>query len=135
MSDLRELQRVTEIETAYAEQPWIADYLRKDIIRELKTEDDLRPNFLKFHSDDFLHMEVMWLFGQNGEYLGEMDDFDTPKTLREFFSFTPRHETILEAIQRMKAPVYFILKNRNFTHAVLYKAPEGESLLEFLILA
>ncbi len=130
MTNCKQENRRKEIETAFAEHPWLAQHLRKEMLEELQVIGDPDYSFFLKRMDCYLHMEVMWLLDQNGEYLGEVNDFEKTSG-SDTFSFGTRNETMKEALERIPFETFYLLKNRNYTHAVLYKAPDKKSLLQY----
>jgi len=131
MADITAEKRRLGIEIGFAEYPWLGFYLQKARLHELRVVEDIKPGFFLKYSDSFSHMEVTWLFDKNGAFLGEADDIKTDVSAN-IFSFENRYESMQEAIERVSGETFYILKNRNFTHAVLYKAPEGKNLRAYL---
>ncbi len=130
MSHCKQENRQKEIEAAFAEHPWLAQHLRREMLEELQTVGDPDYSFFLKRTDCYLHMEVVWLLGQNGEYLGELNELKS-SSLSNIFSFEVKNETMKEALERVAGETFYLLKNRNYTHAVLYKAPDKKSLLQY----
>ncbi|MFA5830651.1 MAG: hypothetical protein WC878_02360 [Candidatus Paceibacterota bacterium] len=130
-ADITAEKRKLGIETGFAAYPWLAVYLQKARLYELQIVKDIKPGFFLKYSDSFSHLEVTWLFDKNGAFLGEADDIKTDAGAN-IFSFENHYESMQEAIERVPGETFYILKNRNFTRAVLYEAPEGKSLRAYL---
>jgi len=128
MTDYSVEKRERDIENGFVEYPWLVNFLQKNMLDRFLREEDPKRDFFLSRIDSSSATEVMFFLDQNGAYLGEMNEIEMPTNV---FSFCLRNETVLEALLRISGEPFYILKNRNYTHAILYKTLDKKSLREY----
>jgi hypothetical protein len=130
-------KRKKEIEEAYQAYPWLAKYLCRDNLKELHVK-RADAAFFKTMPDDYHHMEVWYLLGQNGELLKAVG-METVQPERKTLFLSQNddqrivlvRETVGDAILKMHQKGvlgFFVLIIQNADMANVYILQEGEML-------